>query len=46
LDLVVDNEREMDRIFDYMFDISKINMIYHPHRDKVDRLLAHIINEK
>jgi len=40
-----DRDKEMDRIFDYMYDLTRINIKYSPiEGDKIDKQLADIIN--
>lgn len=40
-----DRDKELERIFDYIFDITRSNMIYQPtDGDKIDKQLADIIN--
>ena len=45
LSQVNDRDKELERIFDYCYDLNKINMEYKPVLgDKVDNQLADIIN--
>ena len=45
IELMNDRDKEMDRIFDYMYDLTRINIKYSPiEGDKIDKQLADIIN--
>lgn len=45
LEMVNDRDNELDRVFDYIWDLTRINIKYCPvEGDKVDKHLADIIN--
>lgn len=45
LEMVNDRDNELDRVFDYVWDLTRINIKYCPvEGDKVDKHLADIIN--
>ena len=45
LELMNDRDKEFDRIFDYIYDLTRINVQYCPIvGDKIDKQLADIIN--
>ena len=40
-----DRDKELERIFDYAYDLTRINMVYQPVAgDKIDKQLGDIIN--
>ena len=42
---MADRDKEMDRIFDYVYDLTRIHYKYCPvDGDKIDKQLADIIN--
>ena len=45
LNSITEKDKELERIFDYVSDLNKINMLYIPvDHDKIDKQLADIIN--
>ena len=40
-----DRDKEIERIFEYVNDLNKINFIYTPMDDKIDKHLSEIINK-
>lgn len=45
LNSITEKDKELERIFDYVSDMNRINMVYIPvENDKIDKQLADIIN--